>query len=429
MISAQPVSLAEWVKRHSRSLAGFEPDLDHGDLESLKEMVENARIVAIGEGAHFVNEFSYMRQRLLRFLSEQCGFNVFGFEYSFSNAEGLNDWLQYRDDRRLEDVAPDAAQWGARDLMRWLRNHNALGRAPLRFVGIDLPEAGGALRPVLEPLAEILAQADTESEESARRAITISDRFLADVDSAAAAAPAWARLPPAARDELSRLLSHLELRISAVQSLMRNRVGGVMTDRAERLVAAARATNYMFAAMDDLMANRGKTADMSIRDRFMADTLLWHLNRAGDESKIVVAAHNNHIQKTENVFGDITTALPMGQHLANALGDEYVSVALTHTDDEVPEMVPDSANGAGFRIENTPAAKPTPNSIEHALASADLHRTCTMTDLRPWSQDSDTARQLTSIRTQSSTMSTNLAQAFDAIIALPSISQDPTVSF
>jgi erythromycin esterase len=232
MIGTQPLSPAEWVKRHSKSLAGFEPDLDYGDLEPLREMVENARVVAIGEGAHFVKEFSYMRQRLLRFLSEQCGFNVFAFEYSFSGAECLNDWLQNRDDRRLKNVAPDAAQWGASDLMHWLRKHNALGHAPLRFVGIDLPEAGGALRPVLEPLAEILTQADPASEKAARRAITISDSFLADVDSAAAAAPAWARLPPTARDELSRLLSHLELRISAVQPLLRNRVGAVLADRA-----------------------------------------------------------------------------------------------------------------------------------------------------------------------------------------------------
>lgn len=49
---------------------------------------------AIGEGAHFVEEFSRARQRVLRFLAERCGFNVFAMEFGFSEAFPLDRWLQ-----------------------------------------------------------------------------------------------------------------------------------------------------------------------------------------------------------------------------------------------------------------------------------------------------------------------------------------------
>lgn len=309
-----------WTRRHTHALTSLDAHADLGDLEPLRRIVGDARVVAIGEGAHFVQEFSQVRQRVLRFLAERCGFTVFAFEYSFAAADDLDAWLHGRDDRPLEQVAPAAAGWGAADLMAWLREYNTTGPAPLRFVGVDLPEAGGALRPALEPLADLLAVIDPESEALARRAITISDEFLAGLGSGAAAAPAWAGLPTASQDELTALLARLELRLRAVGPLMTDRAQAGLVHRAERLPAGARATDYMFGAMNDLYAGAGKTADISMRDRYMAETLAWHLHEAGPEAKVVIAAHNNHIQKTANVFDGQVTALPMGRHLAACSG-------------------------------------------------------------------------------------------------------------
>lgn len=62
------------------------PDGPLDDLEVLREIVGDARVVAVGEGAHFVEEFSRARQRVLRFLAERCGFTVFAMEFGFSEA-------------------------------------------------------------------------------------------------------------------------------------------------------------------------------------------------------------------------------------------------------------------------------------------------------------------------------------------------------
>ncbi|MET9148066.1 erythromycin esterase family protein [Streptomyces sp. NPDC058319] len=418
-----------WTRRHTNALTSLAADADLDDLEPLGQIVGNARVVAIGEAAHFVQEFSQVRQRVLRFLAERCGFTVFAFEYSFAAADDLDAWLHGDDDRPLQQVAPAAAGWGAADLMGGLREHNTASPAPLRFVGVDVPEAGGALRPVLEPLADILAETDPESEALVLRAITISDEFLAGLGSGAAAAPAWAGLATASQNELTALLARLELRLGAVGPLMTDRAQAGLVRRAERLLAGARATDYMFGAVDDLYAGKGKTADLSVRDRYMAETLAWHLHEGDPEAKIVIAAHNNHIQKTANAFDGQVTALPMGQHLAGMLGTDYVSVAVTHTDRSVPEMIPDPSAPVGFRLQDTPAAEPVPRSIEHALMQAELAGQATLTDLRQTPRDAQGRSLLDSIRTQSSVMLTDLSAAFDAVVSVPTVTRDLTVSF
>lgn len=418
-----------WTLSTTHVLSGLDPYAGLDDLEPLRQIIGDARVVAVGEGAHFVQEFSQVRERILRFLAERCGFTVFAFEYSFAAADNLDAWLHGEDDRPLAQVAPAAAGWGAADLMTWLREHNATSPAPLRFVGIDVSEAGGALRPVLEPLADLLAITDPEAEAAVRRAIEVSDVFLGGIGSGAAAAPRWANLPIAAQDELTALLSRLQLRLGAVGPLMADRAKARLVRRAERLLAGARTTDYMFGAMNALYAGTGKTADMSVRDRYMAETLSWHLREAGPNAKIVVAAHNNHIQKTANVFDGQVTALPMGQHLSSMLGTDYVSVAVTHTGAQVPEMVPDPSVPVGFRLQDVAAADPAPGSIEHALTTADLAGRSTLTDLTDAPRDAQGASLLRSIRTQSSVMITDLATAFDAIVSVPTITRDPTVTF
>jgi hypothetical protein len=50
-------------------------------------------VVAVGVNAHFVQEFSRARQRVLCFLAQHRGFTMFAFEFGFSEAFSLDQWL------------------------------------------------------------------------------------------------------------------------------------------------------------------------------------------------------------------------------------------------------------------------------------------------------------------------------------------------
>ncbi|WP_244943648.1 hypothetical protein [Streptomyces inhibens] len=103
--------LADWFREHSTPLTTLDPQQPLDDLEGLREIIGDARVVAIGEGAHFVEEFSRARQRVLRFLAERCGFTVFAMEFGFSEAFPLDRWLQGEgDDGDLTSVSRAAAE-------------------------------------------------------------------------------------------------------------------------------------------------------------------------------------------------------------------------------------------------------------------------------------------------------------------------------
>ena len=424
--SAAPAS---WMREHARPLASLEADAELDDLEPLREVIGDARVVAIGEGAHFVDEFSRVRQRVARFLAERCGFTVFALEHGFAEAPVLDEWISGRiPGETLREVDPRTADWGGSSLLDWMRRHNLAGSHPLRFAGIDVPRAGSALRPALEPVEDYLAAVDPDSAGFVRTAVQISDGFLAGLGSQASAAPAWARLPTADQDVLTAALARLHMRLRSLRPLLVERGGRAEYDRAERLVAAACHTDYMFRAMHGLFSGTGLSADTSVRDLYMAETVRWQLEHAGEHARIVVAAHNNHIQKCPVEFDGVLTTLPMGQQLARTLGQDYVSIGVTHTAGAVPEMFPDETVPLGFTLSEVDLPDPQPGSVESGLVDAGLGDRATLTDLRQAPTAADGSPLLTDIRTQSATTRTPLPGAFDAVIATPTATKDRTVT-
>ncbi len=99
--------LSAWFRTHAATLTTLDLHAPLDDLEPLREIAGDARVVAVGENAHFVEEFSLARQRAMRFLAEHFGFSVFAFEFGFSEAFTLDSWLQGDgDEADLSSVRP-----------------------------------------------------------------------------------------------------------------------------------------------------------------------------------------------------------------------------------------------------------------------------------------------------------------------------------
>ncbi|MEV7466812.1 erythromycin esterase family protein [Streptomyces kronopolitis] len=422
--------LAEWFRGHAAPLTTLDPHRPVDDLEPLREIVGSARVVAVGEGAHFVEEFTRARQRVVRFLAERCGFTVLALEFGFSEAFPLDRWLQGEgDDAGLAEVNPAAVTWGAGDLMRWLRHHNRTSGHPLRFAGIDVPEAGGQLRPALDPVAGYLREVDPDALPVLEAALEISDRFLHGVASGAAAAPRYARLDPAEQDALTAALARLLLRMRGAEPLYVARGGQSGFDIARRRMEAACHTDYMYQAMNALQSGRSSVADLSVREIYMAESVRWHLDRAEPGARVVLVAHNAHIQKTAQEPDGPVIALPMGRHLHRMLGEDYRAVAVTHTADHVPEMYPDDSTAAGFTLAEARLGPPEPGGVEAALIDAGLGDGITLTDLRRSPRDAQGVPLLDRIRMQSSVQRVRIPAAFDAVLAVPSVTRDRSVRF
>ncbi|MCO5974748.1 erythromycin esterase family protein [Actinoallomurus soli] len=403
-----------WLRAHAVPLTHLEPDAPLDDLEPLREVIGDARVVAIGENSHFIDEFSLLRRRILRFLVERCGFSVLAFEYGFSEGVPLDAWAQGEGtDDDLSTHLAGTIPVGVEEPLRWIRRHNRTASRPVRFAGIDIPAAGGSLLPALAPVADYLREIDPEALPAVQSAMRIAESFAGA--SAASAAPAWTRLATAEQDALSAILMRLLIRFRAVEPLYVSRGDQRGYDIALRRIEAACHGDYGFRAMADLFAGSGLTADTSARDVYMAGSVRWHLERSEPGTRVVLAAHNAHIQKTSVSFDGHLTGLPMGQHLHRVLGDEYFALGLTSVDGHTADMRPDEKAPFGFAVDDTALEPPEPGSVEAAFADAGLG--LGLADLRRARRETPGASGPDRIRIQSAYVHTPVLDAFDGVLS------------
>ncbi|MGW8849091.1 erythromycin esterase family protein [Streptomyces xiamenensis] len=409
-----------WLRADAAPLTHLDPDAPLEDLEPLRALIGDARVVAIGENSHFIHEFTLLRERVLRFLTERCGFTVLAFEYGFSEGFPLDAWAR---GEGTEDALPDllgaSIPVGVEAPLRRLRRHNRTAAPPVRFAGIDIPAAGGSLLPALAPVADYLRAADPEAVPQIEEAMRIAASFAGG--SAADAAPAWARLEAAEQDALSAILNRLLIRFRSVEPLYVSRGDRRGYDIARRRLEGACHGDHTFRAMAGLFSGTGLTADTSARDLYMAESLLWHLERGAPDTRIVLAAHNAHIQKTPVSFDGHLTGFPMGQHLHSVLGEDYIAVGLTSSAGHTAEMRRDERSRFGFTVEPTPLSAPEPGSVEAAFTDAGLG--LSLADLRrarrPDAGGDGSVPGPDRIRIQGAQLHTPVLDAFDAVLHSP----------
>ncbi|WP_153815660.1 erythromycin esterase family protein [Streptomyces sp. SUK 48] len=412
---------ADWLRTHAVPLDHLDPEAPLDDLEPLRAVIGDARVVAIGESSHFIDEFAALRERILRFLTERCQFTVLAFEYGFSEGFLLDAWAQGEGtDEDLSAHLAAAIPVGVEEPLRRIRRHNRTASTPVRFAGIDIPAAGGSLLPALTPVADYLRRIDPETLPAVQEAIRIAGSFAGG--SGAVAAPAWARLPAAEQDALSATLTRLLIRFRSLEPLYVSRGDRHSYDIALHRLEGACHADYTFRAMAGLFTGEGLTADTSARDLYMARSLLWHLERLGPGTRVVLAAHNAHIQKTPVSFGGHLTGLPMGQHLHRALGDDYAALGLVSTTGHTADMPRDENTAFGFTIDATALEPAEPGSIEAAFADAGLG--LSIADLhqappRAAQGNAGLAPGPDRIRIQSAYLHTPVLEAFDAILHTP----------
>ncbi|MEU1328676.1 erythromycin esterase family protein [Streptomyces sp. NPDC005865] len=410
----------DWLRDHAVPLTSLDPRAPLDDLEPLRDLVEDARVVAIGEHSHFIEEFALLRRRVLRFLVERCGFTVLAFEYGFSEGLTLDTWAQGEGtDEDLTAHLATAVPVGLTEPLQWVRRHNRTASSPVRFAGIDIPAAGGSLLPSLAPVADYLRRVDPETVPAVETAMRIAASFAGGT--AAVAAPAWARLPATEQDALTALLARLLIRFRSLQPLYVARGDRHEYDLAAHHLEGACHADYTFRAMAGLFAGNGLTADTSARDAYMARSVLWHLERLDPGARIVLAAHNAHIQKEPISFDGRLTGLPMGQQLQRALGDGYFALALTSVAGHTADMHRDEKAPFGFTLGDTTLAPPEPGSVEAAFADAGLG--LGIAGLRGArthvSDHSALSDQPDRIRLQGTYVHTPVTDAFDAVLTSP----------
>lgn len=382
------------------------------DLDWLDEAIGDARVVAIGESAHYNGEFYQLRHRLLRHLVERHGFSAYAMETGFVEARLTDDWVRGGDDE-LGDVMANGMTslmglWTPmRAHLEWMRQHNRAAARPVGFYGIDMPGSNVSLATGLDAVTAYLAQADPEFQVDPSIREAASAFAAPSAFSAPAALAAYGKLAPASRDAMTAGLADLAARMMARRL---EYLGRTTVDAYERALRALSVTVTLDAMAREL--NRGShQGAMLARDATIADTVEWILRR---EDRIVLAAHNGHVQRWPGTLPGMPPFTTMGMHLADRLGKDYLVIGTTTATGQTLNTGPDFYTGKLF----TELEAPQPGCLDALMAAS--HDQPFATDLRRLSEaDVRTVQAVTQQRFGAYYTDVSPLDAYDVIVHLP----------
>jgi erythromycin esterase len=357
------------------------------ELESLADIFREARVVAVGESAHWIREYGLTRNQITRFLVERCGFTVFGLESGYSEGLAVDAWVR-GGPGNLDDLAREHLTYRMgrcpelRDQLEWMRS----SPRQLRYLGLDVPGSAASPLPALHSVRRWLAgRGHTPEVAVADELVTLMKAYASE--HALHAYAAYAAQPVADRDRATALLAELGVRLAV-----------------HRAGAAVRHELRLAALSDQMM--RG---DVGARDLGMAETVL-QMTRSRE--KVVISAANNHVQRTR-LTGHGFEMAPLGNHLAAALGEAYVSIALTATAGTTTTRRPDPDAPGGVTVFGAELGPARDDGVEAAFGD------------EPRVLDLRAARGLmtgpSSIRVMDGHQETDVLNAFDLVVSLPSI--------
>lgn len=421
--------LDQWLRDNAQQLDTIDPSADLDDLSALADMTKNARVVAIGENSHFIREFAHARHRLVRYLVERCGYTAVAFESGFSEGFDVDAWLHgtgSADD--LDELAESSFPSGTarprevRDMLSWLRDYNQQGSIPVHFLGVDVPEAAGSVINSLDPVITYAEKVD-----DSLLPPLMHTRDLAEITAGrtmAQAAPRYLEMPDDQQDALTASLSRLIDYVDCVADKYIAANSRESFDIARWHLEAARSGDHHLRAIAGAYDGTSLPAAATARERFMAESVRWWLDRLDPDTKIVLLAHNAHIQRTPVVYDGEIQVYPMGYHLARMLGEQYAAVGVTSSAGTTAALEPDGTSEPyGFAVQDVPLAPPEAGSVEAAFTKSDAG--LSLANLRALRNDMANLGEQPDnygpdrTRMDSAYIHTPIAAAFDAMLHVP----------
>ncbi|PPK67602.1 erythromycin esterase family protein [Actinokineospora auranticolor] len=335
-----------------RPLRTLDPTAPLDDLDWLDAAIGDARVVAIGESAHYNTESYQLRHRLLRYLVERHGFGAYAMESGFTEGWRADAWVHGAPDR-LGGVMGDGMTslmllWEPmRAQLEWMRTRS------VGYYGIDLGGSNVSLLPGLDAVTAYLADADPEFTVDPHLRDTAAIFAPPSAFSAPSAVAAYADLTPDTRDALTAGLATLAAHLIGRRLDYQRRT---TVDAYNRALRSLRLVLTLDSVIRAIARGDLRTAMLN-RDAAMADTVEWILRREG---RVVLGAHNGHIQRWPCPLPGMAPMTPMGMHLAERLGEDYRVIGTTTGTGQTLTTSPDFYRGKIF----SDLGPPQPGSLD-----------------------------------------------------------------
>ena len=301
-----PAAYGAWLDANVEPFDGSHLSLPHDDLDFLRDLVGDARIVALGENTHGTRDFFEMKARILRFLVEEMDFDTFAIEATWPESRRLDTYVR----TGVGDPAVLLSGlhfWTWRtesvlEMIEWMREHNE-GGGDVGFHGVDMQHPGMALHLV----REFFRTTDP----------AMLDTVADDLDCLARFANGPNHLAPTPRYE-DQTAAHLAECGASLESVRER-----LTANRERYATASGADAFEIALRSLRVAFQYhlQAVEEQWRDESMAENTVWLSERIGPEGRMVLWAHNSHVS---------TQPGAQGYYQRQAFGDDMVVIGFSH---------------------------------------------------------------------------------------------------
>jgi erythromycin esterase len=299
----------EWVSNNAQEINTVDAGNGFEDLAPLKSVLKDVRVVGLGEATHGTSEFFRMKHRMLEFLVKDMGFSAFCIEASMSRCRYINDYVLYGKGS-IDTATAVQGFWTWRteevkNMIEWLRQYNlsVTNEKKVIFFGFDMQMEDYAWKGLKFFYGKVNTKKSPELDTLKMLADSAqSSRFKAGHEIEGIAILNKAQL------KARKMIADIVLNEGKYEFL---------TDKntySENLM------NIKLIA-EGIESQQGNQNEYSnLRDYYMAEHILYFLNREKPGAKIVVWAHNDHIAKSP--LGPYL----MGFNLSKVLKDEYYAI-------------------------------------------------------------------------------------------------------
>jgi erythromycin esterase len=284
-------------------------DTNYNDLEFLKPLVSDKRMVLLGESAHGVGDYYLLKTRLVEFLHQECGFEVLAFESGIADVFTEYARIESRTALELRDetIFSNLACNEITPLFEYIKN-TSTDRHPLNFCGFDSQNFTASLaflKTALEPT------------------------FGNKADSLIEVLNKYYNIPPLLwqqdKTPLFQISDSIIQAATALKVMLQSEQFAIMRafniDTTFIKVLERSLQNHIEAVSINWYTQNPSAK----RDSLMAENLIWLMNEIYPDKKIIVWAHNTHIDK-----GSITTyqSKNLGYYLNEAFPNKTYHIGL-----------------------------------------------------------------------------------------------------
>ncbi len=287
---------AEWLDKNCISIKYIKAENGFDDLYQLNNLIGDARIVELGECTHGSSEVFSMKHRILEYLVKEKGFTIFSIEAAMPESYALNEYvLSGKGDVKKLMAGMYFWTWNTQevlDMIEWMKKYNETATAKIYFTGIDMQSPKGALKNI-----RIFA------ERNIPQLLSVINGF--DTIYTQLQYKANTRLMKQHADEFKQMAK-------------------VIKDSLNLSIVAVPEKRWLLQCTKILEEYAYLIENNEIRDEYMSENAKWILDE-NPNAKMVIWAHNEHIRKGKNKFGQIR----MREYLNKAYGKQMIAIGFT----------------------------------------------------------------------------------------------------